>query len=493
MAITSKRCLLILSFLAVALPMAAGDKDTPVQGFHIYVDQPVYTNLPVWIKADLSYPLEAHYPCTDNPGDFGPNQLEVKREGQVLLPRSTFQGVGSVGEGIVDGWVAPASAPTNRLPLHLRYTINEPGTYSVRWTKVQHTLKDGRPTQVVVARSDWLAFEVGPSTAEQREAWLQKQLSTVPKDPGQLAGDFLPSLLAAAPDPRALHLVLEQLYSTEQLISNYARLSLHLFRDNDIRTQAVELLHQRGPSDGLAGLLAWNALFQDCKEDLVRTILPYLHSPNDRQVAPTLTLLRFLAHGGTSEWPANSKVPSEADGAVLAVAHDLVKRGGEVPQMLALYLDGVKSNERRELLWRLAERPEPEHEQAYIVLAWIGDERDLPRLAELLLKPGDSDVYGRDRASLPYHLMRAYGDPAIPYLEQAISESPYVFVQTESAKELALKGRPVAFRFFLDAAEHNRFYKPELMNWLKDYFPNDLPRSANDEAVIVFLNSRLRR
>lgn len=417
----------------------------------------------------------------------------MKREGQVLLPRSTFHGVGSVGEGILDGWVAPASAPTNRLPLHLRYTINEPGTYSVRWTKVQHTFKDDRPTQVVVARSDWLTFEVGPSTVEQREAWLQKQLSTVPKDLGQLAGDFLPSLLAAAPDPLVLHLVLEQLYSTEQLISNYARLSLHLFRENDIRTQAVELLHQRGPSDGLAGLLAWNALFQDCKEDLVRTLLPYLRSSSDSQVAATLTLLGSLVHPGTFTWPANSKVPSKADRAVLSIAPRLIKRAGEVRVPLANYLGGIKSNTARELLWQLAERTGREHEQALTALTWIGDEGDLPRLGGLLLKPRYSDLYGRDVSGLPYSLMRAYGDRAIPYLERAISESPYVFVRTESAKELALKGRPVAFGFFLDAVEHNRFYKPELMNWLKDYFPNDLPRSANDEVVIAFLNSRLRR
>lgn len=40
MAMISKRCLLILSLLAVALPVAAGDEDSPVQSFHIYVDQP---------------------------------------------------------------------------------------------------------------------------------------------------------------------------------------------------------------------------------------------------------------------------------------------------------------------------------------------------------------------------------------------------------------------------------------------------------------------
>jgi hypothetical protein len=86
--------------------------------------------------------------------------------------------------------------------------------------------------------------------------------------------------------------------------------------------------------------------------------------------------------------------------------------------------------------------------------------------------------------------MRGYGDRAIPYLEQAISASPYVFVRTSSAEQLALKSRPAAFRFFLDAVQNDRFYKLELVQWLKDRF--SLPQSADDKAVIAFLNSRLR-
>jgi hypothetical protein len=72
-----------------------------------------------------------------------------------------------------------------------------------------------------------------------------------------------------------------------------------------------------------------------------------------------------------------------------------------------------------------------------------------PRLAGLLVKPGDADKYGRDLASLPYQLLvRAYGDRAVTYLERAVSESPYAFVRTQSAEELALRGRPIAYRFF---------------------------------------------
>jgi hypothetical protein len=38
--------------------------------------------------------------------------------------------------------------------------------------------------------------------------------------------------------------------------------------------------------------------------------------------------------------------------------------------------------------------------------------------------PTDDDKYGRDLAGLPYSLVRAYGDAAVPYLERAVYESP---------------------------------------------------------------------
>jgi len=65
-------------------------------------------------------------------------------------------------------------------------------------------------------------------------------------------------------------------------------------------------------------------------------------------------------------------------------------------------------------------------------------------------------------------------------------------VRTQSAEELALRGRPIAFRFFLDAVEGNRFYKQELVVWLKTHFANELPSSADDATVIAFLEARLR-
>ena len=486
------RRILTLAMFATATLSSAHAQVSSVQKFQIRVTDPAYTGLPVWINADLSFPLEIRYPYGEDPGDFGPNRLEVKRENHLLeqVPFKPWVGSG----GIVDGSIAPPSSPENRLPLHLQYSLDKPGMYSVRWFVVRHTFQNGQMNETVVAQSAWLDFEVRQSTPEQRKDWFEEQRRKVPSDTGEFVGDFLPSLLASAPDQRGLEMVLEQMYSSQPLISGCALGSLRFFRDEDIRAHVLEALHSRGPNEGLSYVISWHASwFQDQKDDIVRTIMPYLHSREDWQVAATLKLLGFLVHLGNFHWPPDSATPTNYDLAVLAAAPELIGRNTVVSQPLAEYLGGIKNHNARDLLWQVAERPEPTHEQALIALTWIGEAQDLPRLAELLIKPGDADKYGRDLASLPYQLLRAYGDRAIPYLEQAVSESPYAFVKTQSAEELALRGRPIAFDFFLDAVERDRFYKPELVRWLKTQFANELPGSADDATVVAFLKARLHQ
>ena len=462
-----------------------------IQKFQTHVTQPAYTGMPIWIYAEVDFPLEIRYPYGEDPRNFGPNKLELKFAGR-LLEHEPFDPSPSVTAGPVDGSIAPATSPKNRLPLHLGYALRTPGTYSVRWTEVRHVFRNEQMVDDIVAQSDWLDFQVRQSTPEQRADSFEKQRMQIPSDAGQLVGDFLASLLASAPDPQALEVVLGQIYSPEPLIRACALHSLYLFRDEDVRAQEIDILHRRGPNEGLAYAISWHASwFQNQKEDIARTVLPYLHSREDWQVAAALKTLLFVIHPGAFHWPPDSDVSAKSDKAVLEAAPELMVRSSEVLQVLAEYLGGIKASDSRELLWQLVARPEPVHQQAFIALTWIGDAKDLPRLAELLIQPGDPDGYGRDLAGLPYSLIHGYGDAAVPYLERAVSESPYAFVRTQSAEELALRGRPVAFRFFLEAVENQRFYKPELVRWLKAQFPKDLPASGDDATVVAFLKSRL--
>lgn len=464
-------------------------EDSPVQKFHIEVDQPAYTNLPLWIRADLKFPLEVHFPYQETLQHLGPNQIELKREGQIVAPMPTRAFGGS---GLSFGSIAPASSPINRLPLHLRYSFSEPGKYSVRWTLTRQRILNGAVAEVVVGQSDWLNFEVKASTGEQREAWLQNRLAKVPSDPGLLVGDWIPSALVAAPDSRVLKVILGQLFSESGVVSPIALTSTGFFPDEAIRQPMMDLLANLGPSERAAYYVSWREpLFHDHWRDIIRIAMSYLRPETTKKTGPALQMLGAILHNPNAHWPADPKVTSWGDKEVLRVAPRIVAHGrSEARHALALYLSNVKTDGSRELLWELAERPE--HEQALSCLTWIGDPRDLPRLGEILIAPGDPDPYGREMAGLPYSLMRGYGDRAIPALEKALADSPYPFVRTTCAEELALRGRPAAFRFFLDAVENDRFYKAELINWLRDHFPKEVPRAADEATVISFLKSRLQ-
>src|SRR5262249_46885095 len=154
---------------------------------------------------------------------------------------------------------------------------------------------------------DWLDFEIRQSTPGQRKDWFEERRKKIPSDSGEFVGDFLPSLLAYAPDQRGLEMVLGQMYSNQPLISGCALGSLRFFRDEDIRAQVMDTLRLRGPNEGLAFVISWHpSWFQDQKDDIVRATLPYLHSREDWQVAASLKLLAFMVHLGNFHWRSDS-------------------------------------------------------------------------------------------------------------------------------------------------------------------------------------------
>src|SRR5271156_4237975 len=109
------RRIFALAILATVTPCSAHAQVSNVQKFQIHVTDPAYTGLPVWIYAELGFPLEIRYPYGEDPRNFGPNKLEVKYEGRVIEQESREASF-SVGTGLLDGSIAPASSPKNRLP-----------------------------------------------------------------------------------------------------------------------------------------------------------------------------------------------------------------------------------------------------------------------------------------------------------------------------------------------------------------------------------------
>jgi hypothetical protein len=419
-------------------------------------------------------------------GYFGSNRLELQRSGQ-LLERLPGHPESSSILGTIASSIAPPDSPQNRLPLHLGFAIDKPGTYSVRWSVVSETYPGSGPPRVL-AESDWLDFNVAVPTPAEREVWLTTTLAARPTEAGLYVGDYLPSLLAALPDRRVVQAVFDGLYSDNRLIRSCALGALQKLPDSVTVPATLESLRQRGPVESIAYFVARHkALFQDRRDVIVRTATSYVGSNDDTIAEGALRMLMFAR---LFDWTGNSTALREADAAVEAASPALAQRPGPVAHALAEYLPNIKSPASRVQLWQQVERGASDREQAIIALTWIADPVDLNRLGDLLVQPGNADSRGTDLSTLPYALVRAYGDAAIPYLQRALADSPYVWVRTQSAEQLALTGRVESFRFFLDAVTENRPYRPEVINWFRNAF--HLPETASEAEVVAFLNERIR-
>jgi hypothetical protein len=285
---------------------------------------------------------------------------------------------------------------------------------------------------------------------------------------------------------------MDQLYSDSDAVITYALGCAYRFPDRDLHGETMETIHKRGPSERLSYFVSWRAdLFKNDTSEIVHASLPSLQSRWDAEVVGALKMLIFETHLVNSQVSASPRLRMIADKAVLAAAPDLLKRSARVQSALAEFLGEVKTSASRELLWQMVGSSGFGSEQAAIALTWIASPVDLPKLGELLVNPGGTDTTGGDRTSLIYGLMKGYGDAAIPYLETAIANSPYVFVQLQSAEQLVGRGSPIAFRFFLDTMMKQPFYKEEAIRSLKGSFPKDLSPTSDDAAVTAFLKTRL--
>jgi len=437
--------------------------------------------------------------------DIGCNQLELKRDGALLKPLP-LAGYANQS-GILCGSAAPRGSPPHRLPLHALFVMDQPGTYSVRWTELAPSSHAGAGRLEPLAQSGWMTFQVQQPTPEQRDSWLRSLLASPPQDPGHLAGDFLPSLVAAAPDSRALQTFVEHLQAEDAMVSGMAAAALTRFPLPDVRHAVVETLVHHGPSDQLAYFATHNRGWTlEDESRVVHAVIPYLQpskaplSPAKETVpyAPTpnsaaLTLLRFIFFVPNGAWPADPSLEAYANAQVFQAAPNIIANAdARTVHELSESLGSMSSSSRaHELLLEIAQRSDTAGEQARIALTWHHELSDLPRLAAVLTTPGDADPRGTDRSSLPYSLIQGFGDAALPYLERAVATSPYVWVRTQSAEQLALHNRPAGFKFLLEAVQGDPPYRAEIVRWVRDSFGNDLPRNATEQQIAVFLRKRM--
>jgi len=238
------------SSLAVNLP--AGFEKTTVA-----LDGPAYAGMPVWLKIDLPGELggAVRYPSGMGPAGFGCNEVEMRRDGQPLplRPESDWYRYGGTFSGFPCGTYAPGGAG-GRLPLHLLYRLDAPGTYEVRYTLL--AMPPGVAGQAEFrARSEWTAIQILPAAPNQRAGWLRTLRAHLPTEPAELLTDTLPSLLAV-PDDASLEILVGYLYHPDQGVRHYALDGLFYWPDETVSRRLNALLAARGPNEDVSRRLA---------------------------------------------------------------------------------------------------------------------------------------------------------------------------------------------------------------------------------------------
>jgi hypothetical protein len=477
------RAFLLVFILFCFLPGSSQGRlgSIPVIPYSVTVDQPAYVGEPIWVHTEPTGKI--HYPFRTATGDFGCNRLELMHEGAPVSPQQLE--IRGDQNGALCGWVAPRNAPVDRLPLHIWFPSLRPGTYAVRWVTQS---PDSQMRMVDSVASDWTTFVVRIAPAGQRQAWLHSVLASAPTDPGILAGDYIPNLVAAAPDAHALHAIAEQLYSENQVVSLLAASALQFFPQDQVNALVQQLIHKKGPSEVLAHMICAPSL-RKFRTQFVADNVRFLDSPDYKYSAAAIEALGFLVH--YSNESLSGADSTAADAAILRVAPAVVSQGNEeAKRQLALYLGMFKAPEARQWLWKMVLTGGSSAEQARIALTWNPQPGDLPHLVAMLMKPGDPDSTGRDLSSLASAILHGYGENAVPWLEKAVTDSPYVWVRAQAAEELARRNDPVAFPFFLDAIQADRFYRAEMIRFLKETFPSELSQNVDDAEIVSFLKKR---
>ena len=332
----------------------------PQKPFLISVDQPAFIGEPIWVN-EKTRPT----PYSLVGGEC--SRLELLYDGKPMQPwltKPVFPGGGSVGaksiaDNLASGCMRTAlynPSPGKRIPLHIWFHIQQPGRYALRWN---YEWPEFQGNKVITKRvsSEWVTFAVQVPRAEDREKWLRALLVHPDESARYLLSDYIPTLVAAAPDERALLAIAAQLYSSDQTAAMAAE-ALSIFPENRARAAIYELIQKQGPTDFLAHLVSWNSLGLDNdanqRAQMTRTCFSYLRSPDPEKVAAAIEMILYNVHG-KNPTPTDPQLVTQADNEVLNAAAKIAGTGREAPQReLILYMRCIKSAEGRQRLVSMA-------------------------------------------------------------------------------------------------------------------------------------------
>jgi len=436
-------------------------------------EEPVRVGGPVWAHVELPNNSQSmvQYPVGVEPDNLGCHEFEVRRNG-VLLPRIVVRYSIRVSGGLSCGAIGIPGRPMKhpgRLPLHLQYRFETPGIYEVRYTRKADEF--GPRRDETLFRSAWTPVEVQPAAPA--------PIASPPQDPVEILSDFLPSILGF-PDGERLSVVLDYLYHPEETVRRYAANGLGYWPDGEVQRRLSALVRTRGPSDMFVDQTLSTA------PELAEAMFSRLSSDDPVIVRGAVTAASRVVSNQRRLFSDAVKARAE-DALITAVEHVISVGDSQTITNFAAALGAMRDDRSHEILWGFVRR-RVAYEQSLIAITWRKDSKDLPGLVAILDAPTTGDPLSTELASLPYALRNAYGAAALPALENALKKSGYVWVRTNCARELILENRPSGFAFIADAIEQNRFYKREMIEFVRERF-REL-RGEDETAVLAFLKRR---
>ena len=225
----------------------------------LYQEEAAYAGMPVWVRlynvsdgrrpVELPFGIPLMWPSAKCP------HIEVKFN-DAPLPELTIKipprQLAYSGPACPSPQVPDRQTLAGRIPLHLRYRMDRPGTYFARY-EPGSGFSGTKPT---TAETQWTTVEVKPGTAEQRRKWLLAQAASAPTDREGLLYDFLPSIFGYG-DSAALDIALRYLYHPDEWVS---AATAGYLRDYYAASELIPALHrieqQRGTNRNVDRLLS---------------------------------------------------------------------------------------------------------------------------------------------------------------------------------------------------------------------------------------------
>jgi len=431
------------------------------EGVTISLDGPASVDGPVWIHVDLKPPDRLSYPLMSVPWEFECEEFEFRKDGKALSPLALPNiRVVTFGSFPCPGYAAPGTATVfqNRLPLHLKYRFDEPGTYQVRLSQY------GGPRRVVLVQSDWTPIEIRPR--------LPRVMSAPPQDAKQLMSDFLPNLLALCND-ETLSAMLGYLYHFDSRVRQYAVYSLRYWPDQVVRSRLIDILKSRGPTPEGVRYLGVRAT------ELLDSALPYLTS-NDKMLAEGA--FAVASNALLNPEPVSPQVQSRIQRSLIAATDNLAAADQATVNSVISALGGIGGTQIHDLLWSLADR----HigiAQALSAIAEQRDIADLPRLTAYAIAAPDPAAY-----VVIATVHKTYGDAALPYLRSILAKTTTPSLALAGTQELILANDPFGFAFARDTIVRGGRLKDQIIPWIATQFPE--AHNYSEDQMLQFLSAR---